>query len=209
MNFTFPINFVYWKQVPNHKQIKDYLLPIIKEKKPETESIRPSGWECKINTSFSKDLDFNSFLFEDDIVKQIVWESVDSMFEELKSLNVPNSSIVKESWYNIYTEDSQDQYQEIHHHLADHPEIYNDIEYFPSYSLIYVLESQTEKNPTVFFSPGPHTGRSATGDIYFDTSKHDTIGEGTVIIFPSHLKHYVKPTKQNRITLSYNICSEF
>ena len=209
MNYTFPINFVYWKQVPNHKKIKDYLLPIIKKKKKETKSSGPSVWECDINTSFSMGFDFNSFLFEDKIVKQIVWESIDSMFEELKSLDVPNSSIVKEQWYNIYTKDSQGQYQEIHHHLSEYPVIHNDIEYFPSYSLIYVLQSQTEKNPTVFLSPGPHTGRPATtSDIYFDTSNHDTIGEGTVIIFPCHLRHYVKPTKQNRITLSYNIFSD-
>ena len=127
MNYTFPINFVYWKQVPNHKKIKDYLLPIIKKKKKETKSSGPPGWECDINTSFSMGFDFNSFLFEDKIVKQIVWESIDSMFEELKSLDVPNSSIVKEQWYNIYTKDSQDQYQEIHHHLSEYPVIHNDI----------------------------------------------------------------------------------
>ena len=72
MNYTFPINFVYWKQVPNHKKIKDYLLPIIKKKKKETKSSGPSVWECDINTSFSMGFDFNSFLFEDKIVKQIV-----------------------------------------------------------------------------------------------------------------------------------------
>ena len=48
------------------------------------------------------------------------------MFEELKSLDVPNSSIVKEQWYNIYTKDSQDQYQEIYHHLSEYPVIHNE-----------------------------------------------------------------------------------
>ena len=105
--------------------------------------------------------DFNSFLFEDKIVKQIVWESIDSMFEELKSLDVPNSSIVKEQWYNIYTKDSQDQYQEIHHHLSEYPVIHNDIRIFSIIFFDICSSESNRKESNCFPFSGPHTGRPA------------------------------------------------
>ena len=208
MHYSFPINFVYWQSVHNHKQIKSTLLKQILSKKDLTESKKPNGWKCEINTSFEMGYEFNEFLLDSQYINNIIWNPIDSMLDEFNPhINQPKSSFITNAWYNIYTEDSKDQYQEIHDHLSSSI-VENGKEYFASYSAIYILHNSKKENSTVFFSSGPHTGKDPLSNIYFDTSEYDTIGEGSVLIFPAHLKHYVKPCFDNRVTISYNIYSE-
>jgi hypothetical protein len=82
MFYKFPIDFVYWEQVGNHKKIKEKLLPAILNKKRETIN-PPSGWECNVNTSFNMGSEFNNFLVDDEIISEVIWKPLDNMFEQL------------------------------------------------------------------------------------------------------------------------------
>ena len=205
MFYKFPIDFVYWKQVGNHKKIKEKLLPAILNKKRETIN-PPNGWECNVNTSFNMGSEFNNFLVDDEIISEVIWKPLDNMFEQLDhSVPIPEESIIDEGWYSVY--DGLDEHQEVHSHLSS--KFYRDgIEYYTSYSAIYLLELQEEKNSTVFYSPAPHTGMEPFYPIAFNPSSKHKIEEGTVFIFPSHILHYVNPSKNNRTTISYNIASK-
>jgi len=201
MLYRFPTNFVYWEKISDSKKIKEQLLPVVLEKKKFTHNI-PAGWRCKLNTSFSKDYDFNNFLYEEDLLKKIIWDPIDRMFNQLENeIPIPKYSHINQAWYNIY--ETGDATQEIHNHLGNSFKI-KDVEYTCLYSVIYILESQEDKNPTVFYKPAPTTGFDSMGDISYSPPD---VSEGTVIIFPSHLLHYVRPSQYNRITLSYNINS--
>jgi len=208
MQHIFPPDFVFWTSIENHKEVKDYLLPLIKQK--EEESIKtPTRWYCDVNSSFEKNSigenNFNQFLLDPKIIKDIVWNPLDKMLSEVKNLPIPKESSISECWYNSYT---IGQYQEIHNHLAD-SFIVNEKSFKDTFSLIYIIDSQDEKNRTMFYSLGPHSCTNELNNLTFDTSNEESICEGTVLIFPCHLLHYVQPTKNSRTTISYNIASSF
>lgn len=204
MHFIFPSNFVYWEKVANHEKIKEQLLPTILEKQKETEAT-PGGWQCKVNTSFGQNTEFNRFLFQEEIIKELIWNPMDNMYSQLGDIiPIAEQSMLEDGWYSVY--DNPVDHQEMHHHLSDR--FGDGGNYFTSYSAIYLLRLQEEKNSTVFYSRGPHTGMDPWKSISYNPADDNPIEEGTVFIFPSHLMHCVNPSPNSRITVSYNIASK-
>lgn len=204
MIYTFAPDFVYWRQVVDHKKLKEELYPKIMES--EDSLYRP--WDsCNAKSSMSKK-DLNEKVFTREVLKKILWEPFDEFMSEFSSsyklpLGVPSNSKV-DSWYNLYYDND---YQESHNHVQP-SYTYGANEYHTLYAAIYILH-QTGPSKTVFRKTS-NTPGTWTGDtVSYDTSKIENIKEGSIIIFPTYLDHYVLPATGNRITLSFNISSTF
>jgi hypothetical protein len=204
MFYFFPIDFVYSQKVNNHNQIKTKILKEINLRKNTEEPC----WELsKLTTSFRNTKEYNEFLYSDDIANDIVWNPLNNMFKEIKDIinfswATPKSSIISNSWYNIY---EKGDCQEIHEHISS----YNTKSYIPSFSMIYIVDNEGQKNTTVFRKRFPLTGKSPHVNAIYDTANCEDIVEGTVMIFPYHLEHYVLPETNKKITCSYNIRTIF
>lgn len=189
MHYRFYHPFVYWEKIKNHEQLKRELLPKIYEdiQKNEKEYLEKLVWDCEVITSFPNTDYSDSFLRLDRVVNSIVWDPFDRMLDEVKpEINI-DSADLDLIWYNFYQVGHN---QEIHDHRND-----------STFSGIYLL-SIDEPNSTVFYNA---SDKSEVNE-YFNTDK---LEEGSVILFPAHLPHYVKPCKTNgRITLSFNIKCE-
>ena len=104
----------------------------------------------------------------------------------------PKKSNVDRIWANLYEKMS---FQEVHNHVTPHSLIH--------FSGIYIID-QKGKNQTSFI----HNDFGYL-DTCINTKNIEDIGEGTVMIFPSHLLHYVNPVDEARCTISFNITSTF
>ncbi len=184
MLYQFPGPFIFSKEISDHQQIKDKYLPkIVDDIEANKEKYIIPGWNCEVYSTMLNQVDF---LFDDDLVNKVIWEPLDECLEQTKLSKVPKSSNIHQLWYNYYDEGF---FQEAHTHGNS------------SFSGIYLLKLE-EENTTSFVNNTSHE--------YFDvtyTTKH--FKEGTVIIFPSRLLHYVNPVKKNRITISFNIHTIF
>lgn len=204
MFYFFPIDFVYTQKINNHEQVKIKILNEINLRKNTEESC----WTLsKLVTSYINTKEHNSFLCNDEISNDVIWTPLDNMFNEIRDnfnfpWTAPKSSIIHSCWYNIY---NKGDYQEVHDHVPS----YDNDGYIPSFSIIYILDSEGQKNTTVFRKKFPLTATPPFQDVNFNTANYEDIGEGTVLIFPSHLEHYVLPETGKKITCSYNIRTLF
>lgn len=206
-HYQFPTNYVYWQQIDEHKDIKQRLLPIIR-KIEEEDLVNPFN-ACTMKTSIKRN---NNFLSNEEI-NILVWKPIDTMINEINSIYnfkiKPSDSILQKYWFNTY---NVGDFQEMHYHLG-HPIYKNNKIYIPTFSLIYILNEESETNSTVFYSQNQGTHQPFVKPFQsdtFDTSKVSDIKEGTVIIFPCGLHHLVKPNRiSGRTTLAFNIYSSF
>ena len=192
--YKFPSKFVYWEKIKNHSEVKKNILPSILEHSEKlNNSLDENGkrycekFKCKTNyftnDTFLINL-FKKYEYED----TIIWNVIDNLLtrEDLKLSRLPKSSNISQIWYNIY---SPGGYHNVHIHNG----------YVCGFSGIYILDLH-ENNPTKFYN---------SGNLFFDnTFTTDELDEGTVIIFPNNLEHYVEPCLKNRITISFNIFSK-
>lgn len=187
MNHLFITDFVFWDTVAQHESLKAELLAQIEQLLPNTKDRHLDNWFCDVNTEYFEQSHKHGKYFN--LITQAIYPAVDKLFEELP-LTQPEESIVTHIWYNRYEHGN---FQEVHRHL----------EYGVSLSGIYLLELQ-EENRTVFFS---HT---ASGSSLFPAEKRLVEAkEGDIIIFPSHLLHYVLPCERRRTTVAFNISCKF
>jgi hypothetical protein len=187
-NFRSP--FLFHRNVPNHKRIKEDVLPKIKSELENKEKYHNVGsWNAEVYTSFNYRLDF---LHDPKFIDSVIWDSMDQMVGELlddKSLTTyPKSSNCKSIWFNYYEPGG---FQEVHDHLGESV----------SFSGIYLLHVE-EPNTTFFYNPNSNSYLAHT----INTKDYE---EGSVLIFPSSLLHYVNPVKDHRYTISFNIVSNF
>lgn len=207
MLYKFPTPFVFYTQVKNYKEINASLLEDIEQRRGGEEG----GWQlCDTITSVYNSTEYNSFLRKSDYVENIVWDPLEQMLRETLPImgdefKYPVSSSISNCWYNIYNKGS---FQEIHNHMG---QIVRNGQYMsmPSYSMAYIAKLEG-KNTTVFTERREALGLFGGARLNFDTSRMDDIGEGTVIIFPYYLDHYVLPSPmEGRITVTYNISSDY
>ena len=185
---TFKPPFIFWTEIPNHKEIKEHYLPQIKKSfEKNKEDMRVARWNCEDSYS-SIDVP-TPYLYEDFFKDSVVWDPLDKMLKEVDLCMYPSDSEVTNMWFNYYVKGG---YQEVHIHDGSN---------FPSFSGIYLMDVN-EPNTTGFI---------VMDQIYYLNSTITTtnIKEGSVIIFPSNLPHYVNPVKDNRYTVSFNITSRF
>jgi len=205
--FYFPCNFVYWQKVKNHDKIKNILIP-----KVET-LIKKYGYNKfgLHNASTNYNVDETCLLTsEEDMIKNVVWDPIDSAINELNSRdNTQNiqikESVIGNSWYTYY--DSSGSF-EFHSHAGGH--LFKDGKYYkPSFSMIYILKDENEHNSTRFIeTTHDYISTSIGMNFIFETSSVNDIKEGSILIFPSSLYHSVPPIKiPGRITIAINIFS--
>ena len=196
MNHVFPSQFIYWQSLENHRKIKRNILTDILDDyadNGETYREKMGGvWYCDVTTSFfrTQPLEF----LDEDFYRQVVWEPIKKMYEEVypKTSLSPFSKLgLDEVWYNHY---KPGHYQEAHNHYNPRNR--------SLFSGIYLLNVHEEDHNTVFFHDSDIAAYNGGGTIQFRTT---SIGEGSVIIFPSELNHSVAPAKHERITISFNI----
>jgi hypothetical protein len=184
MFHIFPGPFVFSTEVKNHKNIKDEYLPkILRDLEDNKSKYMVPNWNCKVYSTYDNIIDIH---FDEDFTEEVIWNPLDECFENIEFLNSPKDSIITQFWYNYYEDGF---FQEVHTHGTS------------SFSGIYIL-SLEEKNTTIF--------KNVNQPIYFNSIyKTEHLKEGTVIIFPSSLNHYVNPVKGNKITISFNIKTHF
>lgn len=212
--FHFPSEFVYWENVENHKEIKKELFPLILEKDSKTEN-KPFD-TCKFNSSFHK-TDFNLYANENHFLMNDKFINIIMIYLE-KMINMYNGTTdnlikikkcdlaITSGWWNRY--DTGD-HQEIHTHKGP-PFIMSGKNFYPIFSIIYILHDENEKSSIVFKKDGPLPLIAPHDDVIFLTSNVKDMKEGTILIFPYNLQHMVKPCiKPGRITISYNVYSSF
>jgi len=204
-------DFIFYTQVPNHKVIKEYLYQKIIDQGQIGET-----WEdCDVATNYYSP-GSNDFLKEQYILESIAYKPLDEMANETeeispKSIPDPNGSFVEDIWYSIYNK--RGQFQAIHNHAPYSEELVQKKLFFSLISGIYILSMpENVKNTTVFTREKEWF---ALDGLYpresIDTSELDDIKEGTVILFPYYMDHYVKPLKDDveRITIAFNIMSSY
>jgi len=207
----FPSDFVYWDKVENHNEIKNHLLPIILKKNEENKN-NPFN-TCLFNTSYFMDERLkteNIFLHDKKLVETIIFEPLTKMIKKYNSLGMHQInlgiSVLKSAWWNMYEKGN---YQEHHDHSSHALSIDGNI-FYPSFSMIYILHDENEKSGIVFKKYAPQPLIPPFDEYLFQTSNHENIKEGTILIFPYSLGHLVKPCiKPGRITIAYNIFSTY
>jgi hypothetical protein len=196
--FVFPVKFVYWNPVKNHKLIKSQYYPkIINELNREKNNFATQvnhNWECNCYSNFFKrdgEKIFDQYFFD-----QVIWSVFDEMLYDLSNSNInfssPKKSSIIQIWYNYY---EKGMFQEVHNHVSLHQ--------LSHFSGIYLMHLQG-KNTTIFTND-----ESIPTYPNLNVFKTDHISEGNLILFPSKLMHYVNPCLDNKLTVSFNILSEY
>jgi hypothetical protein len=196
--------FLYYRTIPEHEEIKKQLMPKILEKEEKSENTKNIQ---NAYTSYSNEWnEHNNFMVEPSVLKPVVLQTIDEVISHIKTNNmlpIPpyKEYFVSNFWYTRYNTGGSFDYHD-HGHVQT---ILNGQVAHTAFSIIYILNDQNVGNSTIF------ENRDRKYLSIFDGIKIDTmdlydIKEGTVLIFPSNFLHKVKPIKiPNRITISYNI----
>ena len=152
----------------------------------------------------------NIFLHDEKLVETIIFEHLTIMIKKYNSLGMHQinlgASILETAWWNMY---EKNHYQEHHDHSSPALSIDGNI-FYPSFSMIYILHDENEKSGIVFKKYAPQPLISPFSEYLFQTSEHENIKEGTILIFPYNLGHLVKPCiKPGRITIAFNMFSTY
>jgi len=206
--FYFPSNFVFWKNIEKHDEIKKLFLEKINSNTQDFS--RNDKGLYNASTSYdSCSFDILSDVHPD-IINEILWKPIDEAIREYNSY--PNrrdiffsNSIITSAWHTKYEIGGN---FDFHTHYGTGVIQDNKI-YTPSFSLIYILQDENEHNSTVFIEPTQmHISSHEELESKFFTQDVPDIKEGTVIVFPSSLYHKVVPVqKPGRITIAINVCS--
>jgi len=180
-----PSEFIFYTPFNKHTELKPSLTDYIKSNLKNSEGTHKKHWKCNINTEFFS-LSGIPAIYKDLIISGI-YPALDLLFKEIPELNIPNSSIVTEMWYNYYTPGDT---QEVHAHAGT------------TISGVYFLHLQ-EQNNTIFYS------YQADGNPLVNTLiEANKVEEGDILLFPGSFLHYVIPSNLERITIAFNInCS--
>lgn len=195
--------FLYWELSEKHHELKNIILPKIEDDyKVNKENYNKNNiWNCKCTSSFHnrKDQDFISKIIGDEtLFVNSIFSVYNNMLKKLledgsigeQDYDVFSDSYIEDIWYNYYEVGEN---QDIHEHTPN------------TFSGIYLLELSGEVNNTVWYNGSsnfPCDSTSIFDNILSDLYKID---EGHIIIFPSGLPHFVPPTKNKKITVSFNI----
>lgn len=206
MMHFFHAPFLFWTKVPNHEELKEYLVPKIEEdyrlngKRYKEESC----WECNSTSSFHSNVDTDESILAHEPLLDSIWNSYSQLIDELietgmlsddSEIDTYSTSTLSNLWYNYY---NLGEFQETHDHSSK-----ND------FSGIYLLSIPEKYNTTAWYNYNSTFTPFESG-LYFGHQHAETneIGEGHMLIFPSKLLHHVPPSSGTRITISYNFRSE-
>ena len=197
--------FLYYRTIPEHEDIKKKLMPKILEQEQEFKNNNINLENAY--TSYSGNGSRNIYFLEDpSVVKPIILQTIYEVINHMKSNNILpippyKDYLIGNAWYTRYNTDGSFDYHS-HGHIQT---IINGQMANTVFSIIYILNDQNIGNSTMFMNHD-RTYLVMSEEIEIDTAEFSDIKEGTVIIFPSSFYHKVKRIKiPNRITVSYNI----
>jgi|TARA_R110000782_G_scaffold27030_1_gene68756 hypothetical protein len=198
-HFKFPDEYVYWTEIEDHIRVKRELLPIILDIVKNGRLENPFK-KCTMKTTISEDYK----LLNPEQVGKVVFEPITKMISEMKDPFFKkidmNNICVTTQWFNMY---EKGDFQELHEHLVNgKPQsmIIDGKKFEGIFSIVYILHDKSMESSLVF----------TDDEVMFDTSNHKDIHEGCVLIFPTSLKHEVKPvTIPGRITFAFNVAYNF
>lgn len=193
----FPIH-IYQTNIGTNNILQQELLSKIEDLHNAGKLKVPEGWITdKLSTSFKYD-DLNHHLFDNTQTLQTYIEYIPKFFD----LEV--EFIINNMWFNYYI---NGEWQEIHTHVMNN--------YFKTpttFSCVHFLKYNPEiHTPLTFIDPIEHLRYSSLEmDIHRYESRYPLqIKEGDLVMFPSYLQHYVKPSKPTpdypRITIAFNL----
>jgi len=200
--FYFPCNFVYWRKVPNHKKLKDELMPII----DKSSIFQPT------TSGFGAD-----YFKDHPLIQSVVFDSINELVKILNEREgfektEIEDSVVTRWWYAKY--DDKGGGCACHNHNPDSMQSHqfiNDKVYRSTFTVVYIINDSNPQNATEFLQPsqlGINSCKSA--QTLFRTSHVQDINEGTVLVFPSNLYHQVPQTETpGRVILSFDVSSIF
>ena len=196
----FPTNFVSYKEVENHQEIKDELLPLILHSTEKNRTKNEYMWDSDSSSGMITTYNVGADKEISDIVlnkyiKNIVWDPFKEVVDFAGVMSF-NDAGVTNLWWNYYNPGN---YGELHCHSNGSPGT-------PNFSGVYFLDLQ-EENTLEFYSPFLSSSHPIKSTTHYMNTKD--LGEGTVCIFPSTLLHQVKPVMKRRITLSFNIACRY
>lgn len=182
----------YVGQVKNHEEIAQAMAPYVADDSNFTEPWIYSKCKSTCQSPTNNNLPW-------DVFYTAVRDNVKSYFDTLQPM-CEYQVRSNEAWLNVY---EQGGYQEIHDHA------------FPnrSFSCAYMLDIPTEKDAggeLVFENTNFPIVQSSGLNRIFNAFNYEKfipdVANGTLIIFPSWIKHYVLPNKSTskRITISAN-----
>lgn len=185
----FPTPFVYRYEVPEHDVISGELKSKLNKFYDLHHTNEQYTWNAnrKVSSDMCTNFHFSAKhnrWYTDYDLKCIVWNPIDKLLIHLKQGN--SKCDIKDIWWNVY---QTGDYAPIHNHGNC------------GLSGLYVLESN-EPNKTIFMYHNNYLIKPTS-----DTEYHRTydVTEGTVLLFPSSLYHYVDPTEQRRMSISFNV----
>ena len=196
----FPTNFVSYKKVENHAEIKAQILPRIlhyaEQYKTKKEYLWDSDTKSNMITTYNTGVDKEiANIILEKYIRNIAWDPFREVVD-LAGVMAFSDAGVTNLWWNYY---NPGDYGELHCHSNGSPGT-------PNYSAVYFLDLQ-EENTLEFYSPFLSSSHPIKGTTHYMHTKDIT--EGMVCIFPSTLLHQVKPVTKRRITLSYNIACRY
>lgn len=210
--FYFPSNFVYWRKIPNHENIKKRILNFIDDNPQILES-----YEAVFNgkSSYNNTAIYDFFSKNDDITNSVIMDTLKEVVDELNSNDTSlktniDSWLINNIWCSKYDENSV---VSCHNHEGggENTTYVNDKPFKLAFSIIYIVNDTNVSNQTEFIQTTSH-GVSAynNSETRFKTSEIKDIGEGSVLVFPTNLYHLVNPVlESDRVIVSANISSHF
>lgn len=195
--FKFPKKCIFWTGIDDHERLKGELIPVVSDIMKNGCLENPFK-KCTMKTTITQ----RYKLLNQEQMEKVIFEPIMKMISEVedyRKIDINNIALSTQ-WLNIY---ERGDFQELHDHLVNgKPQtiITNGKTFKEIFSVVYILHDKSIRNSLVF----------REGEVVFDTSKEESIKEGCVIIFPSSLKHEVKPIKiPGRITFAFNVAYKF
>ena len=104
--------FIYYCDVPNHKDIKSTYYNRLKDIVDNSDNTVVKGWNCDVRTTFNFNIDFLSESF---FRNSVIWKPLDQMLTEADLQQYPTHSRVSGIWANFY---KGGEFQEVHDHVG-------------------------------------------------------------------------------------------
>jgi uncharacterized protein (TIGR02466 family) len=185
----FPSPFVYHYEVPEHDVIGAELKSKLNKFYDSYHTNEQYTWNAsKVNssemcTNFHHSQKHNRWYTDYDL-ECIIWNPLDKLLLHLKNGNA--KCVLKDIWWNVY---QKGDYASWHNHGNF------------GISGLYLLELN-EPNKTIFTYQDHYMTKLASDTEYYRTPD---VKEGTVLLFPSALYHYVDPSEERRMSISFNV----
>ena len=150
----------------------------------------PNGWSCDVRTEFQGAFPQENKKYYDELLKE--WRKEIGLFDK---------PYIDEIWMNAY---ETQQFQESHRHL---PGFYSGIHYIMFDPKVHVGTTFQNPQDAIHSFMFDDSFMDENINSYLQENQTPDVQEGDVILFPSHLKHFVKRNDSNqlRMTISFNI----